>query len=62
MPKAASPDDLEHIVMPADLLRQMKDLLDCISLVAARINQPQVLEQCETSDKIVRALMRRHMM
>lgn len=51
--------DLTDIVLPADLLRQMKNLLLRISVEAARLNAPEVIFQCEKSDKIVSELLRR---
>jgi hypothetical protein len=54
--------DLAELVLPADLLRQMKGLLLRISVEAARLNAPEVIFDCEKSDKIVTELLRRQTM
>ncbi|WP_158240688.1 hypothetical protein [Telmatospirillum siberiense] len=54
--------DLADIVVPADLLRQMRLLLLRISVEAARLNAPEVILHCQKSDKIVSDLLRRQTM
>ena len=54
--------DLAKIVLPADLLRQMRERLQQISLEAARLNAPEVIFHCRKSDKIVAALLKRETM
>ncbi len=54
--------DLSQVVLPADLLRQMRLLLLRISAEAARLNAPEVIFDCEKSDKIVSELLRRQTM
>ena len=54
--------DLAKIVLPADLLRQMKVLLLGIGVEAARLNAPEVIFHCRKSDKIVSELLRRQTM
>jgi hypothetical protein len=54
--------DLATLVLPADLLRQMKTLLLRITVEAARLNAPEVIFHCQKSDKIVSELLRRQTM
>jgi hypothetical protein len=51
--------DLDQIVLPSDLLRQMKCLLLRICVEAARLNAPEVIFQAQKSDRIVSELLRR---
>ena len=54
--------DLAKLVLPVDLLRQMKSLLKTISVEAARLNAPEIIFHCQKSDKIVSELLRRQTM
>lgn len=54
--------DLTTLILPADLLRQMKTLLSQISVEATRLNASEVIFQCQKSDKIVSELLRRQTM
>ncbi len=60
--KCLTMTDLAKLVLPADLLRQMKILLLRISVEAARLNAPEVIFHCRKSDKIVSELLRRETM
>lgn len=54
--------DLADVVLPADLLLQMKLLLERISVEATRLNATEVIFHCQKSDKIVSELLRRQTM
>ena len=54
--------DLANIVLRADLLRAMRALLSWISAEGERLNAPEIVVNCRTSDEIVSALLRRETM
>ena len=51
--------DLAKIILRADLLRAMRSLLKWIRAEGTRLEAPEVISNCEKSDKIVDELLRR---